>query len=503
MQCQQASDVTADEIQYARDIQPILAANCFLCHGADPANREADLRLDMRDAALAGRDVGPAIVPGKPDDSSLMQRILTEDHDLQMPPPDSGKQLSPEQIQLLRRWIEAGAEYQTHWAFLPPQRPPVPAIRSNWIRNPIDAFVLQRLQSRGLSPSPEASAATRLRRLSLDLTGLLPESTDIKAAQHGELRWDTVVEAQLASPHFGEKWGREWLDAARYADSDGFEKDKPRFVWFYRDWVVNSLNRDMPYDEFLIAQLAGDLLPDAGQDELVATGFLRNSMINEEGGVDPEQFRMEAMFDRMDAVGKAMLGLTIQCSQCHNHKYDPLTQNEYYRMFAYLNNCDEAQATVYTREEQQQIIDLQAQISALEEQLRRSNGDWPERMAIWEASRPQSDQAWQVVRPQLDSSGGQKHYLLEDGSVLAQGYAPTRHTTEFTVETDLESLTGFRLELLNDHNLPHGGPGRSIDGLCALSEFQVTVEPRGGGPRQNLKWAMATADVNPERKLLR
>ena len=261
-----------------------------------------------------------------------------------MPPPDSGKSLSTAQIEMLEKWITAGAAYEQHWAFIPPVRPPVPDFTQpqdrNWIKNPVDAFILKRLQQEGLHPAAEAIPSTLLRRASLDTLGLPPSLQELDAflatpagqsdaaeshPKRSGLAWSEEIERLLSSPHFGEKWSRHWLDAARYADSDGFEKDKPRFVWFYRDWVVNALNNDKPYNEFLIEQLAGDLLPNHTQDQLVATGFLRNSMINEEGGVDPEQFRMEAMFDRMDAIGKAMLGLTIQCSQCHDHKYESVS----------------------------------------------------------------------------------------------------------------------------------------------------------------------------------
>ena len=247
-----------------------------------------------------------------------------------------------------------------------------------------------------------------------------------------------AVERLLASPHYGERWGRIWLDGARYADSDGYEKDKPRFVWIYRDWVVSALNRDLPYNQFIIEQIAGDLLPNATQDQLVATGFLRNSMINEEGGVDPEQFRMEAMFDRMDAIGKSMLGLTIQCCQCHNHKYDPLTQEDYYRMFAFLNDTHEANVAVYPPDQLmqraeilRQIGEIEADLQAPHARLARADG-----RVGRERSRATSPQ-WTIVSPEPDVSGGQKHYVLDDGSILAQGYAPTKHTTEFAVETKL------------------------------------------------------------------
>ncbi len=341
-------------------MRPILADKCFHCHGPDPESRQAELRLDMWESTDDLLGAVEEVVPGKPDESPLVARITSTDADERMPPADSGKTLSPEQIATLRRWIAQGAEYKQHWAFVPPQRPELPkSATPSWVRNPIDAFVLARLDQAGLHPSPPAEPLVLLRRLSLDLLGLPPTLEEIDAFETNVKRLgrDEAVrremERMLASPHYGERWGRVWLDAARYADSDGYEKDKPREVWMYRDWVVKALNDDMPYDQFLVEQIAGDLLPAPRQSDLIATGFLRNSMTNAEGGIDPEQFRMEAMYDRMDAIGKAVLGLTVQCAQCHTHKYDPLTQTEYYQMFAFLNNCNEKQITVYTDADEQ------------------------------------------------------------------------------------------------------------------------------------------------------
>jgi mono/diheme cytochrome c family protein len=493
-------------VDFARDVRPILADNCFQCHGPDDAERQAELRLDVWEGPDDIRGAEDIVVAREPDESELIARITSDDPDTRMPPADSGKTLTPEQIETLRAWVAQGAEYKQHWAFIAPQRPDVPAVKSaGWVRNPIDAFILARLEKEGLAPSPPAAPNTLLRRLSLDLIGLPPtlEEMDSFDGAAGESAYQHEVERLLASPHFGERWGRVWLDAARYADSDGFEKDKPRFVWMYRDWVVNAFNAGMPYDQFLIEQIAGDLLPDATQDQRVATGFLRNSMLNEEGGIDPEQFRMEAMFDRMDAIGKGMLGLTIGCAQCHSHKYDPLSQTEYYRMFAFLNNSHEAQITVYTPVQQAEWQQTAALIRQIEDRLREDNPDWAERMAAWEETVRNDQPEWTVVRPELDSSGDQKHYVQDDGSILAAGYAPTTTVTKFVVEAKLPRITAVRLELLNDPNLPHGGPGRAPNGLCALTEFDVDSAPLDK-PEKNseLKFSKATADVNPpEREL--
>jgi len=500
-----------DKVDFARDIRPILSANCFKCHGPDDNQRQAELRLDTKAGAFADRDGHFALVAGMPDASELWKRITSADADERMPPTDSGKTLTEAQVTLIHKWIAEGAVWSSHWAFVAPQRPLLPALgdaaKQAWIHNPIDAFILARLQKEGLQPSPEADRVTLLRRWSLDLVGLPPSIAEVDAflADDTPDANDQQVDRLLDSPHYGERWGRLWLDAARYADSDGYEKDKSRQVWAYRDWVVAALNRDMPYDRFIVEQIAGDLLPGASQHQLVATGFLRNSMINEEGGIDPEQFRMEAMFDRMDAIGKSVLGLTIQCAQCHSHKFDPLTQEEYYRMFAFLNDCHEANVAVYTPEQQMQRAEVFRQIHEIEAELQHRAPDWQERMIQWELEVKSNQPEWTVVQPTVDpdSSGGQKYIALDDGSLLCQGYAPTKHRAKLSVKTDVRNITAFRLELLNHNDLPLGGPGRSIQGTGALTEFAVEAAP-ADHPEQvaKVKLVKATSDVNlPEAPL--
>ena len=406
---------------------------------------------------------------------------------------------------------ERGGSEQTdkaHWAFTAPNRPQVPGTKSaGWTRNPIDSFILARLEAEGLKPAPTAGRETLLRRLSLDLTGLPPTPAEVDAflADQSPQALDRQVERLLASPHYGERWGRLWLDAARYADSDGYEKDKMRWAWFYRDWVIDSLNRDKPYDRFIIEQIAGDLLPDPTQEQIDATGFLRNSMINEEGGIDPEQFRMEAMFDRMDTIGKSVLGLTINCAQCHTHKYDPIRHDEYYRLMAFLNNSHEANIAVYTPAEEMKRADILTQTREIEARLQERTAEWQSKMASWE-ERVRGDQPeWMVLRPEVDdiSTGGQKYLPYKDGSFLAQGYAPTRHRVKMTVETSQQEIRAFRLELLNDPNLPLNGPGRSIKGTGALTEFEVESAPKSD-PKNvtKVKIVRASADFSPpEREL--
>ena len=499
---------------FEADIYPIFESTCNDCHG--PKVQRAQLRLDGRELAFAQRPDGAVILPGNPLESSLYQRVAGLNGLERMP---FGGQLEPAQVELIRTWIEQGAvwpdgvgssdtEISRHWAFVAPVRPGLPEVsRNDWPANPIDRFILERLETEGLLPSPEADRVTLRRRLSLDLIGLPPSIEEVDAfdTDPSPDAYREHVEKLLSSPHYGERWGRHWLDVARYADSDGFEKDKSRRVWFYRDWVIQALNSDLPYDRFIIEQLAGDLLPEATQDQIVATGFLRNSMINEEGGIDPEQFRMEAMFDRMDAIGKGILGVTIQCAQCHDHKFDPLRQEDYYRMFAFLNNSHEANVPVYTPEEQMKKAEIFGQIREIEAGLKHRHPDWDQRLARWEADVYGDQPAWTVLRPEINdiSTGGQKYSVQEDGSLLAGGFSPSNLALKLTVGTEVQDITAFRLELLTDPNLPLGGPGRSLKGMGALTEFEVQAAP-AGDPEKSSKIKLVRAEASlsvPERLL--
>ncbi len=492
---------------FRRDIEPLFSSRCYSCHGE--RRQESGLRLDHRDAALKGGDHGLLLVPGRSADS-LIVRVLTGQHPDLARMPRKGEPLTDSEVSRVREWIDAGAEWpaalaaakpKAHWAFQPPVRPEVPVGEEH----PIDALVGARLKAEGLSFSPEADRITLLRRLHFDLVGLPPstEEVDRFLAERTPLAYRNAVERLLASPHYGERWGRHWLDAARYSDSDGFEKDKPRFVWFYRDWVVNALNRDLPYDRFVVEQLAGDLLKDAGQDQRVATGYLRNAMLNEEGGVDPEQFRMEAMFDRMDAIGKGVLGLTIQCAQCHNHKFDPISQEEYYRMFAFLNNDHEAMAVVYTPEQLQRIAELRRGMVRIEDDVKHLTPDWEERLAAWERRMTADPIAWRVIPAVNAGDNGERFYYYSDGSIRAASYAPTQWTAQFRGTNAPGVIGAFRVEQLTDPNLPCNGPGRSIHGMAALSEFKVTAidlaEPTN---RVSIKFVRATADFENAEKVL-
>ncbi len=491
-------------VDFVKDVQPIFVEHCYQCHG--PKRQEAAFRLDHKPSALKGGDLGVAIVPGKAADSLLIQAVNGTNPKLKMP--RKGERLTSGQIASLSAWIDAGAPWPdsasanidkgaNHWAF----KAPVKTVPPQGSIHPIDAFVQERLAKEGLKSAPAAAPETLIRRLYLDLLGLPPTPKEVdrfvaemKAGGASSAVYQKWVNDLLSSPHYGERWGRQWLDAARYADSNGYEKDPMRYIWFYRDWVINAFNRDLPYNQFIIEQLAGDQLPNATQDQIVATGFLRNSMVNEEGGVDPEQFRMESMFDRMDTIGKSILGLTIGCAQCHNHKYDPITQEEYYRMFAFLNNDNEPWRVVYTPPEQMKLAQMHRQVAELEGKLKQENPDWQERMAKWEASVNHRQPEWHVLQAPFidDTTGGQKFIQQPDGSFLAQSYAPTKATPKVEIAGDVGNVTAFRLELLTDPNLPAYGPGRSQKGTCALSEF--IVEAEADGKTQQLKFASATAD---------
>jgi hypothetical protein len=470
------------QVDFVNDIQPILARNCYACHGDQ--KQEAALRWDAKEIALKGSEHGPVIVPGKSAGSLMIHLVAgLEGGDRVMP--QKGDRLTGEQIGLLRAWIDQGAAWpdsasvkivdkRQHWAFKAPVRPNAPGVKNaNWIRDPVDNFVLARLEKDGLRPSPEADRVTLIRRLSLDLVGLPPTPLEVDDFVRNKSpdAYHKLVERLLASPHYGERWGRQWLDLARYADSNGYEKDAARSIWPYRDWVIKAFNDDLPFDEFTIEQLAGDLLPHATLDQRVATGFLRNSMLNQEGGIEPEQFRTEAMIDRMDAVGKTWLGLTINCCQCHNHKFDPLSQLEYYQLFAFLNNDDEPFIEVPTPAERQKRDEILATVGALEDQAMRKATNLTERMAAWEKEIAGAAGDWNVLQPKEWLNFATKYEKQNDGSLLGGGDVKPGSVMHIWVETALTNITGFRLEALMHPNLPYGGPGLVAKGSFLLKEL--------------------------------
>jgi mono/diheme cytochrome c family protein len=497
-----ASAADAQPVDFARDVKPILSEYCFTCHGPDEKSRAAKLRLDLRDHALKPAKSGAAaIVPGKPETSELVKRITTLDEDDVMPPPDAKKTLSAAQVDTLKRWIAAGAEYRGHWAFEAPRRSAPPPVSDHWARNDVDRFVVARLDREGLRPSPEADRAVLLRRLSLDLVGLPPTPAELDAFVNDPSpnAYDSQVDRLLASPHFGEKWARHWMDAARYADSDGYEKDLPRSQWVWRDWLIDAINRDLPYDQFVIEQVAGDLLPGATQAHRIATGFLRNGMVNEEGAIINEQFRMEGLIDRMDAIGKSVLGLTVQCAQCHTHKYDPITHDEYYRLLAYLNNDYEATNWVYNDAHLAQVDRIQKGVESLEAKVKAKTPDWPQRLAAWEAEQvAKVTTPWDALVPiEHEWVGGLAHpETMPDRSILTLGFRPSDGDLWVTTSSKQPEITGLRLDALTHGDLPFGGPGRSVKGTFAVSELIVEAMPDGvkDAKYEKLKLVNATAD---------
>jgi hypothetical protein len=501
----QLPPAAARRVDFVADIQPILAERCYSCHG--PEKQKADLRWDTKESVFRNGEHGPIIVPGKSAESRVMKLVAGLDPDVIMPP--KGEPLSAAQIGLLRAWIDQGAYWpdtaaaeagnkRNHWAFKAPVRPPVPAARpAKWPRNPIDNFVLARLDKEHLKPSPEADRVTLIRRLSLDLTGLPPTIKEVEEfmADRRPDAYERLVERLLASPHYGECWARHWLDVARYADTNGYEKDRPRSIWPYRDWVIQALNRDLPFDQFTIEQLAGDLLPNPTLDQRVATGFLRNSMLNQEGGIEPEQFRVEALIDRMDTLGKAFLGLTLNCCQCHNHKYDPFAQKEYYQLYAFLNNDDEAFIEVPTPDQEQRREEILAKVRSLEDEAMRGETNLVSRMALWEKQVADAEGNWTVLDPGDWFYFATKFEKQDDLSLLGGGDLQPGGVMRVWADTQLTNITGFRLEALTNANLMYGGPGLVGKGTFLLKEFTVEAYPLNNPTVTNLiKFRRALAD---------
>ncbi len=481
------SSTLAAKIDFTREVRPILASHCFKCHGQDEGARKAKLRLDVREAATKpAKSDELAIVPGKPDKSELVRRIFSSDEDELMPPPGAKNPLTPADKEMLKRWIAEGAEYKPHWAFLAPKPAPPPKIHDQtWPQNAIDDFVLARLEQEGLKPSPRADKFTLARRLYLDLIGLppTPAQADAFVNDASPAAYERLVDQLLASPHYSERWARRWLDLARYADTNGYEKDRQRSIWAWRDWVINALNRDMPFDEFTIEQLAGDMLPNATPDQIIATGFNRNSMLNEEGGIDPLEYRFYSMVDRVHVTATTWLGLTMACAQCHTHKYDPIQHAEYYRFMACLDNAIEPTLKLAGPEVAAQRRKIQEQIDALETAL-------PDKFPL------ELRATWQIpASAEFSSANGSEAELLSDGSFRVGGANP--ETDAYTIKFDAapQRITHIQVEAIPDDKFGNGGPGRADNGNFVLSELEMEVPAtnRDAAPR-TVKFAGAQAD---------
>jgi len=472
---------------FTSDVRPLLSRNCFKCHGPDDAARKSKLRLDLRETALKPAKSGAvAIVPGKADSSELVKRISSTDPDEVMPPPSTKKQLTSAEKDILTRWIAAGAEYKQHWAFVPPKQETPPTVRqANWPHNAIDHFVLARLEKEGMQPAPPADRYALARRVSLDLVGLPPtvEEVDAFVNDRSADAYERLVDNLLASARYGERWARRWMDLARYADSNGYEKDRNRTIWPWRDWVINALNADMPFDEFTVEQIAGDLLPHATRDQMIATGFHRNTMLNEEGGIDPLEFRYHAMADRVGTTAATWLGLTLQCAQCHTHKYDPIPHQEYYQVMAFLDNADEPDMDLPPPNWETKY---RANLAKAEKLLAGLADKFPLESNVWKTPHPVSAEA----------ASGEKAKLLDDGSALFAGKSPDKDTYTIVIETDLEGIDRLRLDALTDDALPSKGPGRVKHGNFVLTEISVTAAPKNAPDQaQPVKLVSARADV--------
>ena len=499
-----ASARAEEKVQFNRDIRPIFSDTCFQCHGPDEKERKAGLRLDTRETAVKPSESGEiAIVPGEPEASELVKRLTTADKDDLMPPRKLHKTITPAQIEKVKLWIAQGAEYQGHWAFLAPQRPKVPDVADKAaVRNPIDNFIRTRLAKDGLKPSPEADKATLIRRVALDLTGTppTPQEVDTFVADQAPNAYEKVVDRLLASPRYGERMAVQWLDFARYADSNGFQSDSSRQMWNWRDWVINAFNRNMPFDQFTIDQLAGDILPNATRDQNVATGFHRNGRLNGEGGRIVEEWFAETVIDRVETTGLTWLGLTFNCCRCHDHKYDPITQKEFYQMFAFFNSSDEngvldefggAGATrrggnsrpvidLPTTEQEAQIAKLEEAMKTAQQRVAEAQKQLPQLQKEWEtkftAQLDAQEETWRVTEPTaVKSEGGATLTKQPDGTWLASGKNPANDIYTITAPLVAGSFSGLLLEALPDASLPNQSLGRNGNGNFVLTSVEAEI----------------------------
>lgn len=504
-------------IDFGRQIRPILSDNCFTCHGPDEKSRKAGLRLDVKEEILKPAKSGkPAIIPGKPEESELVKRIETHDEDDVMPPKKSGKTLTSVQRDLLKKWIAEGAPWISHWAYEPPKRPTVPSpTNARWSKTDIDRFILARLEKEGLSPSKSADKTTLIRRVTLDLTGLPPTPAEVDAflSDTSPDAYNKVVDRLLQSPHYGEHMAKFWLDAARYADSHGYHIDSERSLWKYRDWVVNAFNKNMPFDQFTVEQLAGDLLPNATLDQKVASGYVRSNMSTGEGGAIVEEYQAKYSFDRTETTGTIWLGLTMTCARCHTHKYDPILQKEYYGLLAFFNNLHESvmdgnvpnpdpAIQVPTSEEQSRLEWLRKSIAQAKTNLEAVQPELDSAQARWEESwKSRLGKNWAALEPQdFHAVSNTQHRVLSDFSVRVEGPNPPRDVYQVTFPMKSGgSLAALRLDAIPDADLPEKSSSRAADGKFRLSEFEaewvvVGADGKASEPKA-LKFARAVADA--------
>ncbi|WP_397569612.1 DUF1553 domain-containing protein [Schlesneria sp. T3-172] len=481
------------KIDFNRDIKPILSNACYRCHGPDPDERKGGtdgLRFDTAEGVLADLGGYAAVVPGKPEASALVQRITTTDPDQVMPPRGAGKPLTPHEVDLLKTWIEQGAKFSQHWSYIVPQKPPLPAVQDvGWVKNGIDYFILARLEAEGLKPAEEADRYALIRRVALDLTGLPPTVEEVNEFINDEssTAFEKVVDRMLAKPAFGEHWGLAWLDLARYADSAGYADDPARRIWLYRDYVVKSFNDNKPFDQFTIEQIAGDLLPHPTDEQLIATAFHRNTMTNNEGGTNDEEFRNVAVVDRVNTTMAVWMGTTMACAQCHTHKYDPITQEEYFRFFAFFNNTEDADRgdesplhAVYTEDQLRLRSAWQTEVAQLEQVLKTETPELTAARAKWDEAFPKSVHWNSLIPRRVRSQANSAAVTSAEGSIkVASGATSDTYTIE--IPATGEVVRALRLEALPDEKLPGNGPGHS-GGNFVLSGVTAVLEPPAGMP---------------------
>jgi hypothetical protein len=512
-----AEPAPAGEVGFNRDVRPILSENCFACHGPDHQQRKADLRLDTKEGLSAKLDDGLPVVPGKPAESLLLQRVTHASAKKLMPPPKTGKTLTAAQVDTLKRWIEQGAKWEGHWAFTAPVRPASPAVKdAAWVRNPIDAFVLAKLEAEGLKPSAPADKAALARRVTLDLTGLPPTPQELDAflADAAPDAYNKLVDRLLASPRYGERVALEWLDAARYADTHGYHIDSARDMTKWREWVIDAFNRNVPFDRFTVEQLAGDMLPGATTAQRIASGFNRNHMINFEGGAVPEEYHNAYLVDRVNTTGTVWLGLTVGCSQCHDHKFDPITQKEYYQLYAFFNNVPEngldgkagnavPVLKVPNADQQVELDKLANAIMAVEQKLKGPMPEVDAAQAAWEkaAAGGEKKAEWSALDPaELKSAGGATLGKRDDKSIVASGANPESDTYTVVARTGLKGITALKLEALPDDALAAKGPGRSDNGNIVLTDVKLSAAPAANpAAAQPAKFKSAAADYSQDK----
>ncbi|MFK8111591.1 MAG: PSD1 and planctomycete cytochrome C domain-containing protein [Rubripirellula sp.] len=502
-----SSVAIGDDLQFNRDVRPILSNHCFTCHGPDSATREGGVRLDQRESATATGDSGNrAIVPGDFTASELIERITSTDPDVRMPPEDGPKALDAKQIATLKTWIQSGAEYQSHWAFVPVAEVAVPKTTgSPWPRNAIDHFVFARLHEKNRKPATEATRETLIRRVAFDLTGLPPtlEEIDQYLADQSDQAYETMIDRFMKSPAYGEHMARHWLDLARYADTNGYQYDTEREQWVWRDWVIDAYNRNMPFDQFTIEQLAGDMLPNATAQQRLATGFNRNHGITIEGGIIDEEYRTEYVMDRVSTTSGVWMGMTVGCARCHDHKYDPISQREFYQLYSFFNQVPERGKSGFTPSEKitsplagDRLQQLESKLAELRAEL-NNPVDVDSHLDEWAKQFARSPVGgWNVLTPRtLTSSGGTTLSRLEDHSILAGGLNPRQEFYDIRSRTDATGITAVRLEALTHESLPGGGPGRHSNSNFVLSEFELTaVSIEDESKTQAVKFVRAIAD---------